>query len=87
MCLVNRRGLGKAKHVDMQNLWVQEASMSGRSVTKKVGTNVNQADLMTKPLPKPKVEQLMNLMGYEFMKTGADVYSSVFEPGVVGDGW
>ena len=23
MCLVNRRGLGKAKHVDMQNLSIQ----------------------------------------------------------------
>ena len=23
MCLVNRRGLGKAKHVDMQNRWIQ----------------------------------------------------------------
>ena len=23
--MVNRRGLGKAKHVDMQNLWIQEA--------------------------------------------------------------
>ena len=31
MCLVNRRGLGKAKHVDMQNLWILEASSSGRS--------------------------------------------------------
>ena len=36
MCLVNRRGLGKAKHVDMQNLWIQEASKSGRFTTKKV---------------------------------------------------
>ena len=35
MGLVNRRGLGKAKHVDMQNLWIQEASKSGRYVTKK----------------------------------------------------
>ena len=34
MCLANRRGLGKAKHVDMQNLWIQEASKSGRFVTK-----------------------------------------------------
>ena len=66
MCLVNRRGLGKAKHVDMQNLWTQEASKSGRFTTRKVGTNVNPADLMTKPLPKPKIEQLMNLMGCEF---------------------
>ena len=73
MGLVNRRGLGKAKHVDMQNLWIQEASKSGRFVTKKVGTSVNPADLMTKPLPKPKIEQLMSLMGYEFVKgeTGA----------------
>ena len=54
MCLVNRRGLGKAKHVDMQNLWIQGASKSGRFV----GTSVNPADLMTKPLPKPKIEQL-----------------------------
>ena len=71
--LVNRRGLGKAKHVDMQNLWIQEASKSGRFVTKKVGTSENPADLMTKPLPKPKIEQLMSLMGYEFVKgeTGA----------------
>ena len=35
MCLVNRRGLGKAKHVDKQNLWIQEASKSGRFTTKK----------------------------------------------------
>ena len=46
VCLVNRRGLGKAKHVDMQNLWMQEASKSKRFVTKKVGTNVNPADLI-----------------------------------------
>ena len=59
MCSVNRRGLGKAKHVDMHNLWIQEASKSGWFTTRKVGTNVNPADLMTKPL------------GYEFM--GDDV--------------
>ena len=57
MGLVNRRVLGKAKHV----------------TTTKIGTSVNPADLMTKPLPKPKIEQLMSLMGYEFVKgeTGA----------------
>ena len=59
MCLVNRGGLGKAKHVDMQNLWIQEASKSGRFVAKKVGTIVSPADSMTKPLPKRKIEQLM----------------------------
>ena len=71
-CLVSRRGLGKAKHVDMQNLWIQEASKSGRFCTRKVGTNVNPADLMTKPLAKLKIEQLMGIMGYEFMGDDVD---------------
>ena len=66
MYLVNRRGLGKAKLVDMQNLWIQEASKSGRFATKKVDTSVNPADLMMKPIPKARIEQLMSLMGYEF---------------------
>ena len=52
MCLVNRGGLGKAKHVDVQNLWIQEAFKSGRFVTKKIGTNVNPADLVTKTAGK-----------------------------------
>ena len=43
MCLANRRGLCKAKHVDMQHLWIQEASKSEKFVTKKVGTHVNPA--------------------------------------------
>ena len=60
MCLVNRRGPGKAKHVDMQHLC----------------TNVNPADLMTKPLPRAKIEQLMSLMGYDFMKTDGDALKS-----------
>ena len=34
---------------------------------------MNPADLMTKPVPKPKIEQLMSLMGHDFVKgeTGA----------------
>ena len=76
MCLANRGGLGKAKHVDMLNLWTQEASKSGRFITMKVGSNVNPADLMTKPLPRPKIEQLLSLMGYEFMKTDGDALKS-----------
>ena len=66
-CLVNRGILGKAKHVDMQNLWIQEASKSGRFATKKVDTSVRPADLMTKPIPKARIEQLMSSMGYEFV--------------------
>ena len=69
------RGLGKAKHVDMQNLWIQDASKSGRFITRKVGTNMNPVDLVTKPLAKPKIEQLMGIMGYEFVE--GDVEGSI----------
>ena len=56
MCLVNRRGLGKTKHVDMQNLWIQEASKSGRFTTKKVDTSVSPAYLMMNPVPKARID-------------------------------
>ena len=68
MSLVNRGGLGKAKHVDMQSLWIQEAFKSDRFASKKIGTNVNPADLMTKPLTKQKNEELMSIMGYKFLE-------------------
>ena len=32
MCLVNRRGLGKAKDVDVQNLWIQAGGIPVRPV-------------------------------------------------------
>ena len=67
LCLVNRRGQGKAKHVDMQNLWTQEASKSGKFVTRKEGCQANLADLMTTPPPRPQIEQLTKAMGNRFM--------------------
>ena len=79
MFLVNRRGLGKAKHVDMQNLWTQEASKSGRFVTKKVGTSVKPADLITKPMPRSKIVQLVHIMG----NRGKSVEVSISENMVV----
>ena len=66
MCLANRRELGNAKTVDMQHLWIQEARKSGRFVTK-VGTSVNPANLLTKPLARPKIEQLMHTMDTALM--------------------
>ena len=65
--LVNRRGLGKAKHVGIQNLLTREASKSGKFVTTTVGSQVNLAELMTKPPPRPQIEQLTKVMGNKFM--------------------
>ena len=56
--VLNRRGRGKAKHADLQNMWIQGASKSKRCVTKKVGTNVNPAYFMTNPPPGPKIVRI-----------------------------
>ena len=29
---------------------------------------MNPADIMTKPMPRPNIEQLVNIMGCEFMR-------------------
>ena len=85
MCLVDRKGLGKAKHVDMQNLWIQEASESGWFPARKVDTS----DLMTMPIPKARIEQLMSLMGYEFVSalTSASTTVIVHQCGVSVGHW
>ena len=61
-----RAGQGKTRRhaecVDTRSLQVKEVF-----VTKKVGTNVNPADLMTKPQPGPKIVQLMKSTGYDFV--------------------
>ena len=67
MCLVHRTDLDKAKHVNVQHLWIQEASKSEKLVIKKAGTHVKVPDLMTKLSLEPKMEQRLKLMGHRFV--------------------
>ena len=62
--LVHRTGLGKAKHIEIQHLWLQEAVRSGRLTVGKVWGHDNGADLMTKPLDGERVLYLMAKLGY-----------------------
>ena len=47
---VNRRGLGKMRHLEIRDLWLQRESHEGRLVVSKLQGNDNPADLMTKVL-------------------------------------
>ena len=47
---VNRRGLGKMRHLEIRDLWLQEEVEHGRLVVHKVKGDQNAADLMTKVL-------------------------------------
>ena len=47
---VCRRGLGKMRHLEIRDLWLQEEVEHGRLVVHKVKGDQNAADLMTKVL-------------------------------------
>ena len=48
--IINRQGLGKVRHIEVQDLWLQEAVKKKRIEIFKVDGNDNVSDLMTKPL-------------------------------------
>ena len=49
-CFIERRGLGKNRHIQTKWLWIQERMAAQDFILKKVGTDKNIADLMTKAL-------------------------------------
>ena len=62
---LHRRGLGKLRHVEVEELWLQqEFSKKKISVSKIKGTD-NTADIGTKAVKREVAENLMNKMGFE----------------------
>ena len=62
---VNRRGLGKMRHLEIRDLWLQEEVDKGRLVVDKVRGDQNPADLMTKVLNVDEVVDRLSWMGLE----------------------
>ena len=66
MSLTSRFGLGRAKHVHTQYLWVQEVVANGGARVVKIPTETNSADLFTKNLAEARMVSLMGLLGFRF---------------------
>ena len=45
LSLISRTGLGKARHIEIQHLWLQEAVRSGKLTVEKIPTETNSSDL------------------------------------------
>ena len=56
MGIINRQGLGKVRHIEVQDLWLQNAVKEKRLKLSKVPSEENIADLMTKPLPPETIK-------------------------------
>jgi len=53
----SRRGLGRMRHIEVKELWLQEAVCRGRIQLKKVDGTANPADLFTKYLSNVEIDK------------------------------
>ena len=60
---MSRRGLGKVKHVDVRNLWIQDVARPGRIGIVKIPGGENAADVPTKYLDGPMAAKCMRRLG------------------------
>ena len=62
---VARRGLGKMRHMEVRDLWLQEEVIKGKVRVIKIPGETNPADLMTKYLGTKEIEVRLDRMGIE----------------------
>ena len=60
---VSRKGLGKMKHIEIRDLWLQREVGLGKVIVNKVDGPRNPADLMTKYLKRWEIDLRLKLMG------------------------
>ena len=65
MHMLHREGIGRAKHIEVGYLWIQEAVRSKRITLRKVGTHSNIADVGTKPLDRATIFKLCKSLGFK----------------------
>jgi hypothetical protein len=53
--IAQRRGMGKVRHIETNQLWLQEKVATGYIVITKIGTHDNLADQLTKPVTEDKM--------------------------------
>ena len=59
---VSRRGLGKMRHLEIKDLWIQKEVGEGKVLVEKVRGDSNPADLMTKVLHIGEINSRLNRM-------------------------
>ncbi len=59
---VSRRGLGKMRHIEVKDLWIQSEVAKGKIKVNKVWGEWNPADLMTKVFSKREIDERLKMM-------------------------
>ena len=63
IAIASRRGLGKVRHIEVCQLWLQEKVRSGEVKVVKVGTDENVADSLTKYVSSEILRKHMRATG------------------------
>eukprot|EP00973_Karenia_brevis_P030826 4251893-Karenia_brevis.AAC.1 len=64
MGIIHRRGLGKMRHIDVQDLWLQQALVEEKLKLAKIPGTSNAADIGTKPLTAEVINAFMSKLEY-----------------------
>ena len=61
--ICRRRGLGKIRHLDVSDLWIQDKLRAGAFMLSKVAGRDNVADVLTKHVDSGTLQRLLPQMG------------------------
>ena len=84
--MIERRGLSKVRHLDVNILWLQEQCARKILPVKKVAGEENVADLMTKHLVSPKIRKNIAGLNLRFAEGRANKAAQLHSLGVVDGG-
>ena len=76
--IANRIGVGKVRHIEVNQLWLQDKVNTGEIEVMKVKGEGNLADALTKPLEGPGVKKHIALTRQELVE-GRNVLTPEFE--------
>ena len=64
--IASRRGLGKIRHIETHELWVQDAVLKGRVTVVKLKNVFNTADVLTKYVDRRTLEEAVSQLQHQF---------------------
>ena len=68
--IAKRKGLGRVRHIDVTQLWIQEGIANGDIKLEKVDTKLNLADALTKNVKREDLQFHVRESGQEVLITG-----------------
>ena len=75
--IASRRGLGKVRHVEVANLWIQQKVADETIDIQKIKICYNPSDMLTKHLSEENMRHCMELIGAEFLEGRSHIAPSL----------